>query len=80
MSTLNELEYYCHEELIKESIPGLMKLKDGLSQIKTDEEENGYGLKAALTKNFMQDVERIVTKMKEKLDEMETSKDGREQG
>lgn len=61
--------------LIKESIPGLMKLKDGLSQIKTDEEENGYGLKAALTKNFMQDIERIVTKMKEKLDEMETSKD-----
>lgn len=64
--------------LIKESIPGLMKLKDGLSQIKTDEEENGYGLKAALTKNFMQDIERNVTKMKEKLDEMETSKDNKE--
>ena len=64
--------------LIKESIPGLMKLKDGLSQIKTDEEENGYGLKAALTKNFMQDIERIVTEMKEKLDEMETSIDDKE--
>lgn len=65
--------------LIKESIPGLMKLKDGLFQIKTDEEEKGYGLKAALTKNFMQDVEGTVTKMKEKLDEMEASKDDGEQ-
>lgn len=60
--------------LIKESIPGLVKLKEGLFQIKTDEEVNGYGLKAALTKNFMQDVEEIVAKMKGKIDEMETSK------
>lgn len=66
--------------LIKESIPGLMKLKDGLSQIKTDEEGNGYGLKAALAKNFMQDVEGTVIKMKERLDEMEASKDDGEQG
>lgn len=66
--------------LIKESIPGLMKLKEGLSQIKTDEEGNGYGLKAALTKNFMQDVEGTVIKMKERLDEMEASKDDGEQG
>lgn len=60
--------------LIKESIPGLMKLKERLSQIKIDEEGNGYGLKAALTKNFMQDVEGIATKMKEKLGEMVDSK------
>lgn len=60
--------------LIKESIPGLVKLKEGLFQIKIDEEVNGYGLKAALTKNFMQDVEKIVAKMKGKIDEMETSK------
>lgn len=64
--------------LIKESIPGLVKLKEGLFQIKTDEEVNGYGLKAALTKNFMQDVEEIVAKMKGKIDEMETSKVDRE--
>lgn len=61
--------------LIKESILGLMKLKEGLSQIKTDEEKRGCGLKAALTKNFMQDVEEILTKMKEKLAGMETLKD-----
>lgn len=60
--------------LIKESIPGLMKLKERLSQIKIDEEGNGYGLKAALTKNFMQDVEEIAKKMKEKLGEMVDSK------
>lgn len=60
--------------VIEESLPGLVKLKEGLFQIKNDEEANGYGLKAALTKNFMQDVEEIVVKMKEKIDEIETSK------
>lgn len=65
--------------LIEGSLPGLVKLKEGLFQIKTDEEANGYGLKAALTKNFMQDVEEIVVKMKEKIDEIKTSKVDREQ-
>lgn len=60
--------------LIKESIPGLVKLKEKLSQIKTDEERTGYGLKAALTKIFIQDVEETVTKINEKLNEIETSK------
>lgn len=65
--------------LIKESIPGLMKLNEGLCQIKSDEERKGCGLKAALTKNFMQDVEEIVTKMKEMLDGTEVLRDAGEQ-
>ena len=60
--------------LIEESIPGLEKLKEMLSQIKSDEEKSGYGLKAALTKNFIRDVEKIVKKMKEESDKMENSK------
>lgn len=60
--------------LIEESLPGLIKLKEGLFHIKTDEETNGYGLKAALTKNFMRDVEEIVVKMKEKIAEIKISK------
>lgn len=63
--------------LIKESIPGLIKLEEGLSKIKIDEE--GNGLKAALIKNFIQDVEGIVTKMKEKLNEISVSKGDSEQ-
>ncbi len=61
--------------LIEESIPGLEKLKELLSQIKSDEEGTGYGLKAALTKNFIQGVEKIVVQMKEKMSEMKTSND-----
>ena len=59
--------------LIAESIPGLEKLLEMLLQIKTDEEGAGYQLKAALTKNFIQDVEKIVVQMKGKMSELETS-------
>lgn len=64
--------------LIAESIPGLEKLMEMLLQIKTDEEGTGYRLKAALTKNFIQDVGKIVVQMKEKMSELETSNDQQE--
>lgn len=61
--------------LISESIPGLEKLMEMLLKIKTDEERTGYRLKAVLTKNFIQDVEKIMVQMKEKMSELETSND-----
>lgn len=64
--------------LIAESIPGLEKLMEMLLQIKTDEEGTEYRLKAALTKNFIQDVEKIVVQMKEKMSELETSNNQQE--
>ena len=64
--------------LIAESVPGLEKLMEMLLQIKTDEEGRGDRLKAALTKNFIQDVEKIVVQMKEKMSKMETSNDQQE--
>lgn len=64
--------------LIAESIPGLEKLMEILLQIKTDEEGTGYRLKAALTKNFIQEVEKIVVQMKEKMSDLETQNNQQE--
>lgn len=53
-----------HELKIKESIQGMKKMIKKLSKIQSDEEESGYGLKATLTKNFINKVKKIIEEMK----------------
>lgn len=50
-----------------DSIAGFEKMIEKLSRIESDEKTAGYGLKSALTKKFIQDIEDIVTQIKERI-------------
>lgn len=56
---------------IRESMEIFEKLENELGEIRKNEQQIGYGLKAALTQNFIRDVTEIIESMNRKLDDMD---------
>ena len=58
------------EDLQKEnSIVGFKELKETIVKTYYEEQENGYGLKAALSKTFIQNIDDILSFINSKIEE-----------